>query len=251
MALQIKLSQVSLSTDGTVLTVQDTTGAYNVSTNPGGYGTPNPATPTKVQLRWKTFFSCVWAVVTGTYAYADVLAGYGITTVSLALSTIPSLFPDGINQVQYLAGYLLTGSVTVLPGSTTVTVVDMDTSKLTAGMYLSFASDPNTLYYILSIASTTIILETPYGGSNTTETCYQWYSTVLNVLVQTLGQNRINDRLCRVTVDNLTDSELNKLLQLTMDELAASARYDIGDYAGADVLARRVASAVTLQPIAF
>lgn len=251
MGLQIKLSQVSLSTDGTVLTVQDTTGAYNSVTNPGGYGTPNPATPAMVQLWWKTFLSCTWALVTGTYAYADVAAGYAFTTVSLLLSTLPNLFPDGINQVQYLTGYSISGTVTTVPGSSTITVVDLDTSKLVAGMYLSFSSAPATLYYIVSINGSTITLQTPYGGTNTAETCNQWYSAVLNVLVQTFGQSRINDRLCRTTADNMTDPELNNLMKLTMDELSASARYTAQDYLGADTLARNVALKVSLQPRVF
>lgn len=42
MALSINIVKSSLNSDGTVMNLSDDTGAYNVSTNPGGYGTPNP-----------------------------------------------------------------------------------------------------------------------------------------------------------------------------------------------------------------
>jgi hypothetical protein len=44
MALSLKTPTVVQSNDLTTLVVTDTTGAYNVSTNPGGWGTPNAST---------------------------------------------------------------------------------------------------------------------------------------------------------------------------------------------------------------
>lgn len=40
LARSIKL--ISVSADGKIITIQETTGNYDASTNPGGYGTPNP-----------------------------------------------------------------------------------------------------------------------------------------------------------------------------------------------------------------
>lgn len=42
MALILRLSYDSITADGTQITISDATGNYNASTNPGGYGTPNP-----------------------------------------------------------------------------------------------------------------------------------------------------------------------------------------------------------------
>ena len=42
MAIELNLTY-ERSTDGLTVTVTDNTGAYNVSTNPGGYGAPNPS----------------------------------------------------------------------------------------------------------------------------------------------------------------------------------------------------------------
>lgn len=51
MAIQYKLSTTPIfNSEGTTVTLTDETGIYNVSTNPGGYGTPNPARNTKAIL---------------------------------------------------------------------------------------------------------------------------------------------------------------------------------------------------------
>lgn len=43
MSLVLQIVQQSISADGTTMVFADTTGSYNSVTNPGGYGTPNPA----------------------------------------------------------------------------------------------------------------------------------------------------------------------------------------------------------------
>lgn len=42
MALILRLTYTSINSDGTQITITDSTGNYDASTNPGGYGTPNP-----------------------------------------------------------------------------------------------------------------------------------------------------------------------------------------------------------------
>lgn len=42
MALVLRLEYTSINSDGTQITITDATGNYDASTNPGGYGTPNP-----------------------------------------------------------------------------------------------------------------------------------------------------------------------------------------------------------------
>lgn len=249
MGLQLKLSKVSLSTDGTTLIVQDTTGDYDVSTNPGGYGSPNPVRPTSlVQLRWKLYRDCSWKLISGGYTQSDIESGFAITAINTGLSIVLNLLPDGVEQILYLGGYNMTGSVTTVPGESTINIVDLDVSTLVPGMYISFQATPTVLYKVISIISGVITLDTPYGGTNTTETCIQWYVGELDVLIQTLGQNRINDRLIRFIAKSITDIELDELTKLTMDELAASARMDAGDIAGANDLALSVQDRCLKQP---
>lgn len=43
MTLVSKITQAAITTDCLTFSMADTTGLYNVTTNPGGYGTPNPS----------------------------------------------------------------------------------------------------------------------------------------------------------------------------------------------------------------
>lgn len=42
MALSLVIAKTGINADGTEITITDQTGVYDASTNPGGYGTPNP-----------------------------------------------------------------------------------------------------------------------------------------------------------------------------------------------------------------
>lgn len=243
MALQLKLSQDSLSTDGTTLIVKDTTGAYNASTNPGGYGTPNPDASSLVQLRWKMLESCDWELISGAYTVADIIAGFSITTINTGLSTDLRLLPDGVEQVQLLEGYpIATKTLSVTPGSELVGLGTFSAGDFTGIDYISFISIPNEIFKILGIVGSTMTLDKVYSGALTTELINRWYEGELYVLVQTFGNNQINKDLTTITADNLTGDKLMNLTKRTMNSFAASARFDAGDYMGANTLALDVAN---------
>ena len=70
MALVTTTTQGTTSQDCTTLVIGDTTGAYNVSTNPTGYGAPNYAVSAVVELVFD-------AIIPNTSEYTDpyVLTG--------------------------------------------------------------------------------------------------------------------------------------------------------------------------------
>lgn len=246
--LQLKLSKVSLSVDGSQLVVQDTTGNYNASTNPGGYGTPNLGPASLVQLRWKMWNDCLWRLISGTYSVADIQAGYTIDTINIGLSTDSRLLPDGVEQVQLLEGYpVATKTLTTVSGSNEVDLNTFDIDDFTGFEYLSFQSIPNEIFKIINIEGTTIILDHPYTGSNSTELINQWYGAELPVLVQTFGNNRINKDLTGVTACCMEGKTLNNLMSRTMDSYAAVARFEAQDYLGANTLATAVANSTLIK----
>jgi hypothetical protein len=243
MALQLKLTKYSLSDDGTTLVVKDTTGAYNGSTNPGGYGTPNPDPATLVQLRWKMLESCEWELISGAYTVADIVAGFSITTINTGLSTDLRLLPDGVEQVQLLEGYpIATKTLTPSAGSTLVGLGTFTADDFVGIKYISFQTIPNEIFKILSIVGSTMTLDKIYDGAATTELINHWYEAELYVLIQTYGNNQINKDLTKVTADNLTGDALMNLTKRTMNSFAATARFDSGDYLGANTLALDVAN---------
>lgn len=244
MGLVLKLSKVGLSADGTTLTVQDTTGEYDAETNPGGYGEPNPEPSTMLQMRWSLWASCLWTLIQGDYVSADIQAGFAITTINTLLSTGLNLLPDGVEQVQMLMGYAMDvdNNLAVINGSCTATLTGFIPSDFTGIRYISFVSLPDEIFEILNIVGNTVYLDHPYDGDNTTELVNQWYNVDLQILVQTAGNNNINQQLARVTAGSLKGDKLIELTSQTMDSFAASARFDAGDYQGANNLALSVAN---------
>ncbi len=76
MALVQVLEKTSISSDCITLVISDSTGAYNVSANPGGYGTPNPARASLYMI-----FFCNLRSATGARTPIDVPA-YNYNTVA-------------------------------------------------------------------------------------------------------------------------------------------------------------------------
>lgn len=227
--LQLKLSKVSLSADGTQLVVQDTTGAYNASTNPTGYGAPNRTISTNLILRWKTYNSSVWHVLAGWTG-----AAYTIDTVKLGLTpTIPGLLPDGVEFVQYLGLYSKGTTVTVIPGSTKILHANLDFTGID---YITFASDLTTIYKIVSRTSTYLILDQCYTGVLSSETIYDAQNADLPVLIQTYTNQQLDIQVAGTSEENMCGPVLDKVSDRLMRSFIAQARFDKTDYYGADII---------------
>lgn len=98
MPLAPKISVTSVDTKtGTTVTVQDTTGTYNVSTNPGGYGTPNyDTTDLDWALLWfrnyneTTYHTLKLTSLTSILGSGQSVAGF-----------VNGIFGDGVWEVKY------------------------------------------------------------------------------------------------------------------------------------------------------
>lgn len=151
MALEL-LSTVE-SEDGCVgFVFTDTTGVYNVTTNPGGYGAPNPESNIVNEATISLYpplatvpYLFTFTIETGNLAAATVTAPDGTVTNILAdLSGITFPF-DADNQIHILETYL------------GVTDGDMVTDGVWTSVYeitLEDASTYNTTTYPMSICST-------------------------------------------------------------------------------------------------
>ena len=120
MALALTFS-VEERNDNKVITVTDTTGVYNVGTNPTGWGAPNPAV-TDIDGNTHTLELIVTVTTSDntetTYDAIDLYNEFGpfATTVdlvfdlncsmllvgSIALGTASDEFPDGIYELEYI-----------------------------------------------------------------------------------------------------------------------------------------------------
>lgn len=227
--LQLKLSQVSFSADGTQLVVVDTTGAYNSVTNPTGYGTPNRAISANIILRWKLYNSKTWVTLAGWTG-----ANYTITTVALGLSqVINQLLPDGVEFVQYLGLYTKSANFTVTAGSNRVGFTGLDFTNID---YVAMGSDLTTIYKIVSRGSNYLILDSCYEGSNSTEVAYDAQNADLEVLVQTYTNMQMDDLVASTSAEQLYGNRLNDVFNRLMRVFIAQARFNKTDYYGADLI---------------
>lgn len=163
MGLTRILTLQSVSTDGKTITIKDTTGAYDVDTNPTGYGTPNPAT---------TFFSIVaikaaylngslsWLFTTDT---PDFLSGSNYAITSGLLPT-PGDYPfiDGVMYLNSIAGsaletvtgtlgdYQITGSLGDFVDGDSI----IDSNNIVYTIDTAQANDSTTIYLTTPLLST-------------------------------------------------------------------------------------------------
>lgn len=235
--LQLKLSKVSFSADGTQLVVQDTTGAYDAVTNPTGYGAPNRAISANLILRWKLYNSKNWVTLPGWTG-----AAYTITTVNLGLSpsSVPQLLPDGVEFIQYLGLYSKGSNFTVEAGSSRVGFTGLDFTGID---YVAMGSDLTTVYKIISRGSNYLILDSCYEGSNSVEVAYDAQNADLQVLVQTYTNMQLDDQVASTSAEQLYGKQLDEVFSKLMRLFIAQARFEKTDYYGADLIMQNLFSA--------
>lgn len=237
--LQLKLNKVSMSADGTILTVIDGTGAYNVSTNPTGYGTPNRAISTDIVLRWKLYNSPDWIQIPGITG-GDLASGVAITTVLLGQSGTAQLLQDGVEFIQYLGLYSKGDTVAVVPGTNRVDISNFSLSDFTGIDYVAFSSDLTSIYGIVSRGSNYLILDRYYAGSLTTETIYDAQNGDLFELVQTYSNQQLDSQVAGTTAEQLYGKQLDRLFYRMMRLFIAQARFENTDYYGSDLIMQQL-----------
>lgn len=233
--LQLKLSKVSMSPDGTTLTVMDTTGAYNSVSNPTGYGTPNRSVSANIILRWRLYNSNSWIQIPGV-SQADLAAGYPITTVSLGQSGTANLLQDGVEFVQYLGLYSKGNTVTTEPGTKKILIPNFSLSDFTNIDYVAFGSDLTTIYGIASRGNGYLILDDCYNGVLLSETIYDAQNGDLLELVQTYTNQQIDQVVASTTAEQLVGKQLDSIFYRMMRLFIAQARYEKTDYYGSDLI---------------
>lgn len=234
--LELQLSLVSFSADGTMLTVIDSTGAYNAETNPTGYGTPNKAVSSNIILRWKLYNSTTWIIIPGVSS-GELASGYIITTESLGQSPTPQLLQDGVEFVQYLGLYDKGNVAGVTTGSKIVDIsAHFSLSDFTGIDYITFGSDLTRIYAIVSRTATTLTLDQCYEGSNTTEEVWDAQNGDLFYLVQTYSNQQLDSKVAGVTSEQLEGRTLNNLFYKMLRLFIAQARFEQQDYYGSDLI---------------
>ncbi len=122
--LEPKLTTVYINKSATQVTLKDSTGLYDATTTPGGYGIPNPTSPpVAVGFRFVNYTESVPYlnfVTRESTLIQELLSGYGHTFNTQSLGISP--FKSGIHQVKYNVFENTDYEITLTKDSKTITI---------------------------------------------------------------------------------------------------------------------------------
>lgn len=244
MANEIKLTLVSTSKTGKSLVLKDTTGVYDVTTNPGGYGVPNPYT---VQisavgciLRHKLWNDPAWETLWLTGANYTALSAAGYTFGSESNATA---LADGVHQFKLLPIKTVSSGHTFTNGSKTVNCPTFDPNALgQAGLQYVIAAnvsnqpvgDPIEIDWTGVNVLGTMTLLTPWTGPTGTYTLWTSIEGDLKVLINKGAEACITGAIGKLSECTCDCSDaIRKLNQLLLWKFGADVQMDRKDYDGA------------------
>jgi hypothetical protein len=236
MSLQPKLKILSQDTVGYgSITLQDDTGAYNASTNPGGYGAPNPVTGdvTKVLAREEYLGDSS----PGAWEEVDKasMLGAGVAWVHA--------FREGVTRIGYLVGFsIIGGGITALKGNLNFTLTSAST-KLAGATHIEIAGK----VYQLDVAKLTNLggyVTTAFDADNVSVAGTMYMEGYVYSLWNAQGYAGLIKEIGSVSCTSLScgAEELEVLMVRYRFYLATSYNFEKGNYSKAHNLA------VTLSP---
>lgn len=247
------LTKLEIAKDATSITLQDTTGAYDVDANPGGYGTPNAEAPDLVGMIWRYWPDTApyanKVITDGTPIAALLGDGHPFTYEDLGLPA--GSFPSGVHHIKYYPLETSDMIVSLTEDSAEVTV--------TAGTQPSALDDSYKAVVILDssdvVKSKVMLID--WTKTHTTTTLYlqdAWedddatgYKLMLateadlKVLFTELAVECLAAEIGKLsTRKNCDTAVIDRLTELTMEKFASEIRFDCKDYTGAHNLIANV-----------
>lgn len=230
MSLQPKITV--LSQDNVLygsITLQDSTGAYNATTNPGGYGSPNPATGdvTKVKVREEYMGD------SSPKGFEDL-----VKAEMLGSGTIwKHNFREGVTKLTYIVGTTV-GLITALKGNSYIDLADAD-DKLAGCTFIEFdgniyqldgAKPPTNTQAFL----TTAVAEDFVDGNGT-----RYYEGYVYTLWNTQGHNQLIKDIAEVSCTSIPCGAvaLEELMVRYRFYLATGYNFQLQNYSKAHNLA--------------
>lgn len=244
MSLTLKSTITVADKDASALIIKDTTGTYNVSTNPGGYGVSNSfITPTQMFLKYKTWTDTAWVQVllTGDQL-TDILSSDGLEATPVDLGSTGDVFPDGIDQVELfpLNDTAINGTFTNGSKIVNLSTTSWDPSTY-AGLVLYVAGiDGATYTKILEIDATgtnntaQLTLKEAYDG--TTQTLSLWFGPYkdVKVLVNKAAEKCIATTLGSMSpIDCSCSNDASKVNKMIQWRFTADVLFNCDDFTGA------------------
>lgn len=238
MALITKFVKVAQAQDNKSVTFDDTTGAYDVSTNPGGYGTPNPA-----------YTDILRAVLQITNLKTDAISYYLLTQAEAQALANPATenpltldsyyigqtavdedlvaINDGTFQIKYVP--ILAEAITI--GATNGSVVVTGTSLTTIFANYSVIYFDGKLYEIDKVngfTSTSMRLKTAFSGTTGSFSAQTGAMALLKFGLNGVGNTTLIKAIGQITCCSDTD----QLMDILLFKFGTDAKEQCGDIEG-------------------
>lgn len=250
------LSKLGIALLDASITLKDVTGSYNVSTNPGGYGSPNITSPAgAIGLTFNQWNEAAYEVNFATNNSAirnGLLAtdGYPFAPGDLGLTS----FPAGVHVIKYYPFEVKNVTVDLKNGSNIVAVTVDGGSVIPAlnsaykavvftttvnSLSSQLKSNVKLLDRITSWDSGTFLLAEPWDGDDVQSVGVGFATeAVLKVIFTSATDGCLAQAIAKIPLNECTceHDNVNKLLLLVAWVAAAKAKFDCLDYDGADIL---------------
>jgi len=242
MALTTKLTVVSTSKDGKTITVKDTTGLYDATTNPGGYGAPNPSIPglAKIEFYVESFGS---TTLTHKTEITETTSPDIATTAGGAdTPLIPGLFGENTPTARFEDGVLQVSMITLL--SSRAMTGTAGTKEVAANALITLGTGLflNGVYYYIDqtkVNTTSLVYLTTPLLSNVTAG-QPFYLATTYAFSNAGAKCCIATQTGRLVEDSCSTEQEELLFRLFNYTLAAETAFSLKNYSKADDLAERV-----------
>jgi len=244
MALLPVLSLVSISDDASSIVVKDTTGAYS-STNPGGYGAPNPETADIAAVILQGGY---FADLTAYHSYAPDLF-YNLFTDGLAVGAsnlgFSSIFADGVYDIKYDVVFTSLGSLTITPGGTHFTLSGASTIFATAAGFVLPDNDPTIVYYIdrtRTLNGSGGYVTAAFSDTTASQAYQVTYESNLKLLIPKAGDKCLAKDIAAWADTGCPDGDFKRIWERRRQKIARDVKFSQGMYYDSHNLAVKLAS---------
>jgi len=248
------ISKLSIAKKASSMTLRDITGTYNVSTNPGGYGTPNLASPpVSIGLTWRQWDATVLYrnfVTSDAPTITELLSSTGHEFLATTLGI--AKFEEGVNHIKYYPLEAVADSeFSVVAGSKTITLVTptlgmfnpttLDSAYKAAVLVNSGGAVVTGIMLLgdsVDWTTTTFTVDTAWAGTTGTDyTLMIGTEADLKVLVKEGTEGCISGKVGKLAKMECCDRKvIDRLTDLTMWMFSAEIEMQCAQYQAANDL---------------
>lgn len=225
------LNILNTANDGSTITLVDATGNYNVTTNPGGFGAPNPLK------------ASISGIILGLVSLNDVTVSspHRLTTPEqtnllstgqiFGFASFPGInttrYADGVYQIKYDVLFGGTGQVGHTPSSLAFTLTNADTLLATAVGFV-LTSDTSKIYYIdktQTLTNTGGFVTEALPGTTASENYEIVYEGNLTILIDVQGDQCLTQDLGIWAMDDCKTPNFRDVEKRFFQRVALKAKF--------------------------